>query len=76
MRAEILFPFAEQRILIPKAKGYVVRTKIERAGPRAAGEIGIGLIRAGGRCYPTLACDEAVVEVADDDLDLARLRVS
>jgi len=39
VRAEILFPFAEQRILIPKAKGYVVRTKIERAGPRAAGEI-------------------------------------
>lgn len=26
---EILFPFAEQRILIPKAPGYTIRTKIE-----------------------------------------------
>ncbi len=34
-RLEILFPIVEQRILIPKAPGYVVRTKIE-GWPRSA----------------------------------------
>jgi hypothetical protein len=64
---EILFPFAEQRIVMPKARAYKVRSKVE-GWPLAAE--GRGVVIALDDHRPRRVLDKAVIELGslvDDD---------
>ncbi|GMV12736.1 MAG: hypothetical protein AMXMBFR56_09600 [Polyangiaceae bacterium] len=68
---EILFPFAEQRILIPKASGYTVRTKV--AGWPQAAE-GRGVLIALDHHRPRRVLDKAEIKLrglVDDAVGLS-----
>lgn len=70
-RVEILFPIAEQRILIPKAQGYTVRTKIE-GWPRSAEGPGVLVVLDDHR--PRRVLDKTEIKLGalvDDGRELA-----